>query len=266
MFKKPALLIICGALVVFGIFLSPDHTRAGSIAEEFSSVDSVLMVDGAPAGSLPIRYTGFTVTFNPTTHEPDFVAWQLTDSMVNTQVVTRKEAHFAPDADIDGCPTLADYRNSGYDRGHMAPAADMRWSQQAMTDCHYLTNMCPQDKRLNTGAWNTVEQLSRRWVANHGPLYIVAGPVPGDYITRYIGENKLPVPERFFKVIIAPHSAPPLGIGFVMPNGAVENGAQSCVTSIDNVEEITGYDFFYWLPDELENEIEAQSAMNAWNH
>lgn len=211
-----------------------------------------------------IDYEGFTVAFNPSMHQPNYVVWTLEPSETDGPF-SRDNKMFQQDFNIEGSATLADYRNSGYDRGHMAPAADMKWSEKAMWDCHLLTNMCPQEKSLNSGAWATVEKNTRNWALKHGELIIVAGPVLSDYFTRYIGESHIPVPERFFKVILAPEANPPLGIGFIMPNSYVEGGAQSTVVSIDEVEAVTGFDFFSDLPDDIENEVEKRASLRLWN-
>lgn len=134
-----------------------------------------------------------------------------------------------------------------------------------MSDCHLLTNMCPQDNRLNAGAWATVEKNARKWALKHGPLVIIAGPVLTDIMPRTIGPSGIPVPERFFKVILAPRADPPMGIAFIMPNSYVEGGAQATVTSIDEVETITGFDFFSALPDDIETEVEQQNSLRRWN-
>ena len=94
---------------------------------------------------------------------------------------------------------------------------------------------------------------------------IVAGPVLSDRLTRTIGQSEIPVPERFFKVILAPEANPPMGIGFIMPNSYVEGGAQSTVVSIDQVEAVTGFDFFAALPDSIENIVESQNSIRIWN-
>lgn len=211
-----------------------------------------------------IDYTGFTVGFNASKHQPNYVAWVLTPDHLDGPY-TRKGVNFMQDPNVEGCATLADYKGSGFDRGHMAPAADMKWSAQAMADCHYLTNMCPQDDALNSGAWATVEKNTRKWVEKHGPLVIIAGPVLSDRLTRTIGESKVPVPDRFFKVILAPEANPPMGLAFIMPNAKVEGGAQAAVASIDQVEAITGFDFFAALPDDVENQVETESSLRKWN-
>lgn len=211
-----------------------------------------------------LNYRGFTVAFNPSKHQPNYTVWTLEPEETDGPY-TRKNSNFQPDTNVSGSATLADYKNSGFDRGHMAPAADMKWSKQAMADCHLLTNMCPQDNRLNAGAWATVEKNSRKWALRHGPLIIVAGPVLSDRLPRTIGRSRIPVPERFFKVILAPHATPPMGIAFIMPNSYVEGGAQATVTSIDEVEAITGFNFFHALPDNIEAEVEQQNTLRKWN-
>ena len=119
----------------------------------------VRLPDGTDNSNLD--YTGFRIGFNASMHEPNYAAWEL-DSARLDGAASRKDAKFQSDPDVDGCATLADYRNSGYDRGHMVPAADMKWDEQAMHDCHYLTNIAPQQQQLNTGAWNSLEGLCRQ--------------------------------------------------------------------------------------------------------
>ena len=206
-------------------------------------------------------YTGFTVSFNPRHRIPNYVAWDLTRDKANGQEPRKSDFH--PDADVYGCPSLSDYRNSGFDRGHMAPAADMKWSPQAMYDSHALTNMCPQDNSINTGRWNSIEKLERKWALRDSVLVIVAGPVLTDVLPRSIGKN-VSVPERFFKVMLAPYANPPRAIGFIVPNHPTSDGIQQMAVSVDEVEAITGYDFFAELPDEIENIIESECNFNLW--
>lgn len=237
-----------------------DTTPAPSV-DPATDLTYITPVDGIDARDL--QYTGFRVNFNPTLHIPNYVVWTLTES-TSDGPHTRKNAKFQADTDVEGSATPDDYRRSGFDRGHMAPAADMKWSAEAMDQCHYMTNICPQDNKLNTGAWSTVENMCRKWAGRYGRLIIVCGPVVTDYMPRHIGETGVAVPERFFKVVIAPDAQKPKGIGFMMPNTYVEGGAQQCVVSIDQVEAITGYDFFSALPDEIENDIEQQASLQDW--
>ena len=245
-------------------FMPPAHGKAEyvDVPQDSSSLEYVVIPGNIP--NTMLAYEGFTVGFNADKHQPNFVVWTLDPQETDGENV-RKNSQFQADPNVDGCATLEDYKGSGFDRGHMAPAADMKWSKKAMDDCHYLTNMCPQDNSLNSGAWKTIEDNSRKWALKYGPLVIVCGPVLSDRMSRSIGDTPVPVPERFFKVILAPQANPPMGIGFIMPNTKVEGGAQATVVSIDQVEEITGFDFFSHLPDDIEAEVESQAKLRMWN-
>lgn len=256
-----ALLLTAVVVVAFIPFESKEKQREENEVGGLS-LESVIIPDSTPNKIL--QYEGFTVGFNPEMHQPNYVVWTLDPDETDGNN-SRAGVQFLPDDNVEGCATLDDYRYSGFDRGHMAPAADMKWSEKAMADCHLLTNMCPQDKSLNAGAWATVEKNSRKWALKHGPLVIVCGPVLSDRLTRSIGQSPVPVPERFFKVILAPEANPPMGIGFIMPNSYVEGGAQSAAVSIDEIEEITGFDFFSELPDDVEAQVESQNKFRLWN-
>lgn len=210
-----------------------------------------------------LQYTGMDISFNPETHIPNWVAWELTNEEASAS--GNREDNFRPDPYVRGCAQLSDYRGSGYDRGHMAPAGDFKWSAQAQDDTFFLTNICPQAHALNGGAWLKLEEKCRIWAKVDEKIYIICGPIIDDTPKEYIGENKVWVPRRFFKVILAPYSTPPRGIGFIMPNSYVEGGMQPCAVSIDEVEAITGHDFFHTLPDDIEAELERQNSFTQWS-
>ena len=209
-----------------------------------------------------IKYPGFTVNFNSDKHTPNYVAWELTRDRIDGPY--KRSNNFRTDEAVVGCPTPEDYRRSGYDRGHMAPAADMKLSRHAMDACFYLTNTCPQSQHLNTGPWRKLEEATRRWAARDSALIVICGPILTDHITETIGATKVAVPKRFFKVILAPYANPPRGIAFVMSNLVQPGGMQTAATSIDEVESITGLDFFAALPDDIEAQVEAQNNFNQW--
>lgn len=210
-----------------------------------------------------VSYRGMEISFNPELHIPNWVAWELTaDEVGGTEPRYNK---FMSDNRVSGCPQLGDYSYSGYDRGHMAPAGDMKWDPEAMRETFYLTNICPQAKTLNTGAWKRLEEKCRQWAQADSAIVIVSGPVLSDAPLEYIGNSRVAVPARFFKVIISPYANPPRGIGFIMPNSRVEGGMQRAAVSIDEVEALTGYDFFSALPDSIEKIIESQCDFNRWS-
>lgn len=252
------------AVLIVAMLRAGSPAQSAPLAADSLDIDLEYVVLPAETPDTELTYTGFRVGFNPQAHQPNYAAWTLTPERTFGPY-TRKDAKFAADPAVKGCASLNDYRRSGYDRGHIVAAADMKWHPQAMSDCHLLTNISPQVQALNAGAWATLENLERRWANKFGRVVIVAGPVLTDRLSLTIGEGKVPVPERFFKVIIAPDANPPMGIGFIMPNAAVPGGTQQAATTIDQVEAITGMDFFSALPDEIENAIEAQNSFHQWN-
>ena len=232
---------------------TPAYTLSGSL------------LDVATPADMPrhmIDYPGFTVCFNPQLHIPNYVAWELT-ATETTGPVERLSTFFV-DPDVPGCATPADYKKSGYSRGHMAPAADMKWSADAMRASNNLTNICPQTTAMNSGAWSTLEDNCRTWARRDSALVIITGPVLTDRMPLHIGKNHVAVPERFFKVVLAPYAIPPRGIGFIMPNAKVAGGVQATAMTIDEVEAITGLDFFAALPDEIERDVESQNSYPQW--
>lgn len=241
-----------------------DPHQLDSIADYLSeeALSKVVLPDYY--NNVKIEYTGFTVGFNPSMHQPNYVVWELRDNELDG-TSTRKDAKFAQDTRIDGCATLDDYRRSGFDRGHLAPAADMKWNPAAMADCHFLTNISPQTHRLNNGPWNSLENRCRTWAKKFGRIIIVAGPVLSDRLRYTIGRSEVPVPDRFFKVILAPDENPPRGLAFIMSNNEAPEGIDRSVTTIRNVEEITGFDFFSILPDDQEKLAETSDNFLSWD-
>lgn len=260
--SNPSLVIIF-ILVLIGwiwqTYIHPSNSQSAGSKIEMPATDSLELVVIPPSvESELLQYPGFTVSFNPKHHIPNYVAWTLTGDEAKGGDVDKRTDNFAPDPAVRSCPTLDDYRGSGFDRGHMAPAGDMKWSRDAMNACFLLTNMAPQAHNLNKGAWRTLEEKCREWAKRDSAVVIICGPVLTDPVKKRIGNTKVTVPKRFFKVVLAPNLSPPQGIGFIMPNGQVEGGMQTAAVSIDSVEAVTGFDFFSVLPDDIERIIEAE--------
>lgn len=209
-----------------------------------------------------IAYDNFIVDFNPQLHIPNYVAWELTADETEGNEPRGK---FVRDYNVDGCPEHLDYTGSGYDRGHMAPAADMKWSDEAMRQCFYMTNICPQAHSLNGGAWKKLEEKCRIWARADSAIIIVCGPVLKPEPDEFIGKNRVAVPKGFFKVICSPYANPPRAIGFIMNNGKVAGGLQAAAVSVDSIEALTGLDFFAAMPDTIENAMEAECRFHLWS-
>ncbi len=220
----------------------------------------------APLVAVPeqlLSRTGYTVSYNKENKIPNWVAWHLTEEHCSGSV-KRPSRAFHEDEEVPiPRATDKDYYTSGYDRGHMCPAADNKWSEEAMYESFLFTNICPQNHNLNDGDWLELENACRKWAMKYGEIYIVAGPVLYGESHKRIGKNRVVVPEAFFKVILCMQDVPK-AIGFLYKNESGNLPMSEYVTSVDEVESITGIDFFPLLPDEIEERIEAFSDINEW--
>lgn len=210
-----------------------------------------------------IRKTSYIVSYNKDTKIPNWVAWHLTAD--HTDGPVGRMSSFYEEERISGPrATLEDYRRSGWSRGHMCPAGDNKWNEIAMYETFSLVNVCPQNANLNSGLWNSIEVDCRRWARKYGDVYIVCGPVFMKREHETIGANGVFVPEAFFKVVLCLNGTPK-ALGVICRNTDGNKKRGLYYNSIDQVERITGYDFFSALPDELENCIESDVDMGLWN-
>lgn len=256
--------ILLGILLFIGIVLvraCNDRTHFIVLPENVEGLDYAKTGEEIPEQI--VEYEGFRVSFNKDNKTPNWVAWELLGTETEGEIP--RYDNFWQDENVEGCPQTSDYKKSGYDRGHLCPAADQKWSQQAMIDCFSLANIAPQDHALNAGAWQTLESKERAWAKRDSAIVIIAGPIYESSDQERIGNAKVRVPGAFFKVIIAPYLEEPRGIGFIYPNMSSPGDMKDYAMSIDEVEEITGYDFFYNLPDDMEEAIESKYSFKDWD-
>ena len=163
---------------------------------------------------------------------------------------------FAPDPMIPGTDFSIDYQKSGYDRGHLAPAADMGYSMETMIQSFFYSNMSPQLPRFNRGIWKKLEMQVRNWAFEFDSLYVVTGPI-FDSVMQTIGPHRVAVPKSYFKVLLQKRNGNWVGIGFILSNSIQNFDYRDFIVSIDKVEELTRIDFFWQLNDTVENEVES---------
>jgi endonuclease G len=234
---------------------------------QYSMSDSVIRIcmpkphDGI--SEMILRKSTYIVSYNKDTKLPNWVAWNLTSE--HTDGPYRRLGNFYED---EGVPqpraTNDDYRGSGWSRGHMCPAGDNKWNEKAMFDTFSLVNVCPQNANLNSGLWNSIEIDCRRWARKFGDIFIVCGPLYMNREHEIIGNNQIVVPEAFFKVVLC-LKGNPKGIGFIVRNSDGTKKRDLYYNSINQVERITGMDFFPALPDDTEEKVESIADINDWN-
>ena len=244
--------------------------RRPSIAKSSESGTGTV-VTGKPArptpiavGSSSIEYSGFKVSYNASRKIPNWVLYELTASETEGPY-SRKGKDFQPDPGLS-LPQAndGDYRRSGWSRGHMAPAADFKWSDRAMTETFYYTNICPQNSTLNQKYWNTLEKKVRKCAMEFGKVWVVTGPVVGGNVYGTIGAGKVVVPDALFKAMLAQVGGRWVSLGFIMSNNADVQTMKSSAVTVNEIERQTGQDLFDFLPDEIEEQVESQLDYKFW--
>ncbi len=257
------LLATIALIVKVGLELRSEEKAAaesGNITRlDYGNLMKVTTKPGTP--EINKSYKGMDVSFNPQCHIPNWVSWELTAE--ETTGDESRSNKFQADPEVEGCAETWDYKYTGYDRGHMAPAADMKWDKEAMVETFYLTNIVPQAKTLNAGSWKNLEEKIRDWAIADSAIVIICGPIVSKQ-PKTIGKNKVAVPQQFFKVILSPYVKPMRAIGFLFNNKQAVEPLSTYAVTIDSIERLTNMDFFASLPDEIENKIEAEANYFQW--
>lgn len=256
--------------IIYGVYLYYQQTDRPQNNESQTNESLHFFFDNdlqTPISLIPrqeqiIHHTGYIVSYNKDLKLPNWVSYELTRE--ETKGKEKRSNRFITDPLVKGLiATNADYARSGYDKGHMAPAADMKWSPQAMEASFYFSNICPQHPQLNRRGWKKLEEKIRDWAITDSAIIIICGPI----ITKQpktIGKNKVAVPQQFFKVVLSPFAKPMRAIGFLFNNRQAVEPLSTYAVTIDSIERLTNMDFFAPLPDEIENKIEAEANYFQW--
>lgn len=211
-----------------------------------------------------LSYTGFTINYNPDQLIPNWVAYELAADELDGDVP--RATGFSMDLSYkDRQAMREDYSNTGWDKGHMAPSADMKWSKAAMSESFYLTNVCPQNPDLNGRDWHTLENRVRDWARQYGRVWVVCGPLVQENRYGTIGERQVAVPDGFFKAVLRQESDGTFrAIAFVFENSSARQPLKDAVIAVDDLESLTGYDLFPNLDDSIEEFVESSASWDAW--
>jgi endonuclease G len=222
----------------------------------------------APAGTSGqvIDHGGFLLSYDEEWEQAEWVAYVLERKNLQ-QEWTDRPRDFRSDPNVrEGSATDNDYRGSGYDRGHLAPFADFAWNRELAEKTFFLSNISPQARQFNQGVWRELEELTRDWANRFKRLYVVTGPVMTEEPKGTIGRsNRVAVPAAYFKVLLDLDDPEQKGIGFVIPNQISFDPLYDYAMSIDEVEAITGLNFFSeLLPVETEAALESSGNPDLW--
>jgi len=244
-----------------GYVISVDLKEAEMGGEELSVVPQELSLAPVSNGQGEIiKHTYYSLMYDEANEQADWVFYKLTSYMLGGNA--SRTDNFREDPFVTtGSAALADYKGTGYDRGHLCPAGDMVTDLVAMSESFYLSNMSPQVPAFNRGIWKILEGMVRNWAVNEKEIYVATGPVFKDNLGS-IGSH-VTIPGYYYKVVYDPTGDQKM-IAFVLPNAKGEKQLPEYIVSVDYVENLTGIDFFSGLPDDVENKLEANSNKSLW--
>ena len=245
--------------VAFAVVLAAGCTLHAA-AEPRESLGEQFELPDYTADEDIVRHTGYTASYNHSTLCPDWVAWELTaDEAVGTN---DGQYSFSRDPSVDfPKASREDYSNSGWDKGHMAPRADMKWDCKALEESYYFTNICPQDHEMNSQAWRKIEELTRRLARVYGGVYIVCGPLYTTHSHGTIGDARVQVPDAFFKALAVSTDGGLQTVGFLVDNNRQNRSPRHYAVSVDSVESVLGRNLFPQAPEATEADFD----WNTWN-
>lgn len=217
-------------------------------------------------GEVVTTHAGYSSSFNSAWMIPNWVAYELTAEELQGTYPRPKNSPFQPDPKYRGKqPERSDYSYSGWDKGHLAPCADMKWSEDAMLESFFFTNVCPQNHGFNEGIWQKLEERARRVARKRGSLYIVCGPVVAGNEFGTIGKNKVVIPDAFFKAFLYRDAAGYHSIAYLIPNKNLGSNFNEYALTVNELEKLLGIDLFTRLPDNVEEKVEEQLVFSDWN-
>ena len=243
-------------LILIGFFSCKENTTSNTAKLSFDFLPT------STTGQI-IKHKYYTLSYNEKYEQAEWTAYKATKKHLNR--AQRKRPYFIYDPLVKTkSASYRNYKKSGYDRGHLVPAGDMRFDLNAYNDTFFTSNIAPQNHEFNAGIWNRLEGKIRYWTSKYGDLYVITGSILKPNLPK-IGKEKVAVPEYFYKIILDNNKEKPKAIAFLMPNKPSEKALYKYVVSIDQLEKMTHIDFFAKLDDSIENELEASSSYVAWS-
>ncbi|OBX22659.1 MULTISPECIES: DNA/RNA non-specific endonuclease [Bizionia] len=258
---------ILAIVLVFGVygyefFLNKKEEQAiVDSGREIKTPTVAFFLPSSTTGQV-VHHEGYSLSYSEPHEQAEWVAYELKKEHLSQTNFERP--YFEVDKAVKtGAASWRNYKNSGYDRGHLCPAADRRYSKEAHDETFLTSNISPQNHAFNSGIWNSLEQKTRYWASKYHGVYVVTGGVLGSDL-KTIGSEKVAVPKQFYKIILDYNEGDPKVLAFLMPHVNSKQPLYNFVVSVDAVEELTGIDFFPELDDAVEARIESSSDYKKW--
>jgi len=259
-YRASSIIIVLGIVILGFSFRSIDKLE--NTDTSLLSLEIPLVLNGEKL----IQHAGYSFVYSEEHEQAKWIAYVLNKKELNGTL--DRSDNFREDPFVSsGSASNLDYAKSGYDRGHLAPAADMKWSEKAMSESFYYSNMSPQLPAFNRGIWKLLEEKVRDWAIENDSILIVTGPIlssKNEKKLATIGPNSVAVPEYYYKAILDFKKEKSKSIAFVLPNKGSKLPLKSFVVTIDSLEKLSKIDFFYKLDDKLETKVESLTCKECW--
>ena len=229
----------------------------------------LLLFGGSSFNFLPDSTTGeivnhnyYSLSYSKKDKQAEWVAYKLTSSNFVNKI--KRTNNFREDKKVKvGSAKLEDYKSSGYDRGHLAPASSMKFNKTSMSESFYLSNISPQVPSFNRGIWKRLEEKVRYWAEINDSIFVVTGPILSDSLGS-IGENKVTIPRAYYKTLLGYKDGEAKGLAFIMPNEKSDKSLYKYIVSIRDVEEVTGIDFYHKMDKNMQDKVEVNKDVKLW--
>ena len=210
-----------------------------------------------------VHHQNYSFSYSELHEQAEWVAYELKVSHLSS--TNHKRPYFEIDKTVKtGAAHWRNYKKSGYDRGHLCPAGDRRFTKEAHDETFLTSNISPQEHKFNAGVWNRLEQKVRYWARNNDGVFVVTGGVLKNGL-KTIGDEDVSVPNQFYKVILDNNNGKIKVLGFLMDHKDSDLPLYKFVVSVDDLEALTGIDFFPQLDDSIENKLEASRSYKSWS-
>jgi endonuclease G len=257
-----AIVLLIGVYAYEYFLIEEENSEIVSEGKEVKANTNEFYLPTSTTGQI-VHHEGYSLSYSEPHEQAEWVAYEL--KKLHLSSTNFKRPYFEIDKAVKtGAADWRNYKNSGYDRGHLCPAGDKRYSKQAHDETFLTSNISPQEHDFNSGIWNTLEQKVRYWANKYDGVFVVTGGVLNDDLES-IGDEDVSVPNQFYKIILDNNSGKTKMIAFLMPHKDSNKPLYEFVVSVDKVEALTGIDFFPELNDNVENNLEASNSYKAWS-
>ncbi|QWX83142.1 DNA/RNA non-specific endonuclease [Cellulophaga sp. HaHaR_3_176] len=245
---------------LFENFYTPDTYTAPKQEDNTVNITNDFL-PSSTTGSI-VHHNHYSLSYNEKHEQAEWVAYELNKDQLTYD--DRKRPYFIEDPKVKTkSADWRNYRGSGYDRGHLCPAGDRRFSEYAYNETFYTSNISPQNNDFNAGIWNELEKKVRYWTKKYNSVYVVTAGVLENNLSS-IGDEDVSVPNYFYKIVARKEGADIKALAFLFKNESSNKSLKKFLVTIDELENMTGINFFENVSDDIENKLEGKIETSGW--